>query len=105
MEAERDYILRNRDHWDRWAADWAVEGERSWAQDEPSWGNWKVPESELSLLPDDLDGKDVIELGCGTGYVSAWLARRGARPVGIDNSRRSSKRPVGCSASTGSSSR
>jgi SAM-dependent methyltransferase len=29
---------------------------------------------------------DVVELGCGTGYVSAWLARRGARPVGIDNS-------------------
>jgi SAM-dependent methyltransferase len=28
----------------------------------------------------------VIELGCGTGYVSAWLARRGARPVGVDNS-------------------
>lgn len=28
----------------------------------------------------------MIELGCGTGYVSAWLARRGARPVGIDNS-------------------
>ena len=35
---------------------------------------------------DDLDGLDAIELGCGTGYVSAWLARRGARPVGIDNS-------------------
>jgi SAM-dependent methyltransferase len=33
-----------------------------------------------------LAGLDVIELGCGTGYVSAWLARRGARPVGIDNS-------------------
>src|SRR6202011_855898 len=30
--------------------------------------------------------KDVIELGCGTVYVSAWLARRGARVVGIDNS-------------------
>jgi SAM-dependent methyltransferase len=45
-----------------------------------------VPESQLHLLPDDLDGLDVIELGCGTGYVSAWLARRGARPVGIDNS-------------------
>src|ERR1035437_3916966 len=29
---------------------------------------------------------DVIELGCGTAYVCAWLARRGARPVGIDNS-------------------
>ena len=38
------------------------------------------------MFPDDLSGRDVIELGCGTGYVSAWLARRGARPVGIDNS-------------------
>lgn len=28
----------------------------------------------------------MIELGCGTAYVSSWLARRGARPVGIDNS-------------------
>ena len=34
----------------------------------------------------DLAGKDVIELGCGTAYVSAWLARRGARVVGVDNS-------------------
>jgi SAM-dependent methyltransferase len=32
-------------------------------------------------------GLDVIELGCGTAYVSAWLARRGAHVVGIDNSR------------------
>ena len=31
-----------------------------------------------------LDGKDVVELGCGTAYFSAWLARRGARPVGVD---------------------
>ncbi len=23
-------------------------------------------------------------MGCGTGYVSAWLARRGAHPVGLD---------------------
>jgi SAM-dependent methyltransferase len=38
------------------------------------------------MLPDDLAGKDAIELGCGTAYVSAWMARRGARVVGIDNS-------------------
>jgi len=36
------------------------------------------------MLPDDLDGLRVAELGCGTAYVSAWLARRGARPVGLD---------------------
>jgi SAM-dependent methyltransferase len=45
-----------------------------------------VPESELRVLPDRLEGLDAIELGCGTAYVSAWLARRGVRPVGIDNS-------------------
>ena len=37
-------------------------------------------------MPPRLDGADALELGCGTGYVSAWLARRGARPVGVDNS-------------------
>jgi SAM-dependent methyltransferase len=25
-----------------------------------------------------------VELGCGTAYFSAWLAKRGARPVGVD---------------------
>ena len=48
---------------------------------------WQVPESELRVLP-DVDGQDVIELGCGTAYWSAWLARRGARVTGIDNSAR-----------------
>ena len=38
----------------------------------------------MRILPDDLEGRDAVELGCGTGYVSAWLARRGARPVGVD---------------------
>jgi SAM-dependent methyltransferase len=49
-----------------------------------TWGVWGVPESELRALPDDLAGLDVVELGCGTAYFSAWLARRGARPVGVD---------------------
>jgi SAM-dependent methyltransferase len=31
-------------------------------------------------------GMAAIELGCGTAYVSAWMARRGATVVGIDNS-------------------
>jgi SAM-dependent methyltransferase len=45
-----------------------------------------VPEADAGMLPPSVDGLDVIELGCGTAYVSSWLARRGARPVGIDNS-------------------
>jgi SAM-dependent methyltransferase len=38
------------------------------------------------MLPDDLNRMDAIELGCGTAYVSSWLARQGARVVAIDNS-------------------
>lgn len=86
MGEEPDHILRNRSGWDGWAADFVTPGEASWARDEPAWGVWEVSESSLGVLPEDLEGKDTVELGCGTGYVSAWLARRGARPVGIDNS-------------------
>ena len=83
-----EYVRRNRDAWDKFAAEYVGPGERSWAEQpgQERWGIFGVPEAELHLLPDDLAGLDTIELGCGTGYVSAWLARRGARPVGIDNS-------------------
>jgi SAM-dependent methyltransferase len=55
----------------------------AWAAEELTWGLFDVPERELGVLGDVAD-LDVIELGCGTAYVSALLARRGARPVGVD---------------------
>lgn len=79
-----EYVLRNRAAWDIMSEDYEEAGRKSW-QEEPSWGIWNIPEAELLLLP-NVDGKDVIELGCGTAYVSAWLTRRGARVTGIDNS-------------------
>jgi SAM-dependent methyltransferase len=85
-ESLPEHVLANREAWDRWAPEFVPRGRRAWASTAPGWGIWNVPESELHLLPDDLAGKDAIELGCGTAYVSAWLARLGARPVGIDNS-------------------
>jgi SAM-dependent methyltransferase len=81
-----DHVLRNRDHWDRQAPGYAAAGEANWSAAVPTWGIWSVPESEIGMLPPELAGTDAIELGCGTAYVSAWLARRGARVVGIDNS-------------------
>ena len=59
-----------------------------WSATEPHWGLWATPEPQVSMLPDDLAGMDTIELGCGTGYVSSWLARAGARPVGVDISQK-----------------
>jgi SAM-dependent methyltransferase len=81
-----EHVAANRAYWDEQAPDYVANGEASWATDEPRWGIWGIPEAAIHLLPADLEGREVIELGCGTAYVSAWLARRGARPVGIDNS-------------------
>jgi len=81
-----EHVAGNREVWDVMAADYAIAGEKNWATDAVSWGVFSVPEEQLHLLPANLAGKDVIELGCGTAYVSAWLAKRGANPVGIDNS-------------------
>jgi SAM-dependent methyltransferase len=82
-----EHVRRNRAVWDEeWAVDYVEPGRRNWREEEPSWGIWGVPESHIRLLPDSVQDLDTIELGCGTAYVSAWLARRGARPTGIDNS-------------------
>ena len=80
-----EHVAKNRAYWDAMADQWVEKGRRDWESSDPVWGIWRIPESEAKLLP-DVRGMDVIELGCGTAYVSAWLARRGARPVGIDNS-------------------
>jgi len=83
-----EHVRLNRASWDRAAAEYVGPGERAWATDEPAWGIFGVPEAEVGFFRTELADKDVIELGCCTGYVSAWIARRGGRPVGIDNSPR-----------------
>ncbi len=49
----------------------------------------------------DVDGRDVVELGCGTAYLSARLARRGARPVGVDVSPEQLETARRCMGETG----
>jgi ubiquinone/menaquinone biosynthesis C-methylase UbiE len=77
------HAASNREAWAKEAASYVPGAERNWAADEITWGILDVPEGELGLLG-GVAGKDVVELGCGTAYVSAWLARRGAKPVGVD---------------------
>lgn len=59
------------------------QADQKWSADEISWGIFDIPESQVDVIG-DVAGLDVVELGCGTAYFSAWLARRGARPVGVD---------------------
>jgi SAM-dependent methyltransferase len=76
--------LKNREVWTKANAEYTDQKAReSWAKDEIDWGMFSGPESELNTLG-DVHGKDVIELGCGTAYFGAWLAKRGARVTGVD---------------------
>ena len=79
-----EHALRNRELWTRSNAEYTDRNATaSWAQEEITWGMFKVPESEVGVLG-DVAGLDVLDLGCGIAYFSAWLARRGARVVGLD---------------------
>ena len=78
------YVSVNRDVWNKDAANWIGFGERLWAAAAPEWGNWGKPTAELQMLPDDMTGLTAIELGCGTGYVSGWMSKRGAQVTAID---------------------
>jgi ubiquinone/menaquinone biosynthesis C-methylase UbiE len=49
---------------------------------------WCIPPSRLPVRPAELADMTAVEFGCGSAYVSAWLARCGARPVRADISAR-----------------
>jgi SAM-dependent methyltransferase len=79
-----DSIRRNIAEWTRTNAEYTdASATDAWAQEEITWGLWHVPDSELNALG-DVSGLDVVELGCGTAYFSARLAKHGAHPVGVD---------------------
>jgi SAM-dependent methyltransferase len=78
------YVQQNIANWTRANAEYTdAAAAAAWAGDEITWGVFGATESELNVLGDVRD-LDVIELGCGTAYFSAWLSRRGARVVGVD---------------------
>jgi SAM-dependent methyltransferase len=54
--------------------------------DERPWNALYERPATLALLP-NVNGKDVLDAGCGHGWYADWLARKGARVVAVDRSR------------------
>src|SRR5271157_5674431 len=82
--APGDHVRHNRAVWDRQSTGYdrrhsSVLGGRHAA----AWGVFRVPESDLRLFG-PVRGRRVLELGCGAARWSIALARRGARPTGLD---------------------
>jgi SAM-dependent methyltransferase len=78
---------RNRTLWSEVNAQFTDgDAEGRWTEREITWGLFRTSEAALDVLG-DVDGARVVELGCGTAYLSAWLARGAARVVAVDLSR------------------
>ena len=47
-----EHVRHNRAHWDQLAPQFVSAGEHGWAINEPNWGIWSVPESEVHMFPE-----------------------------------------------------
>jgi ubiquinone/menaquinone biosynthesis C-methylase UbiE len=81
-----DHERHNREFWDA-DADAYQDAHGAALTGQPrAWGVWRIPDADLAVLG-DVRGRDVLEYGCGAAQWSIALARDGARPVGLDQSR------------------
>ena len=68
------------DQWAKLTSDAPVSGIRKTVRA----GRDRMRETLLSWLPEDLQGRRILDAGCGTGALAVELARRGAHVVAID---------------------
>jgi 2-polyprenyl-3-methyl-5-hydroxy-6-metoxy-1,4-benzoquinol methylase len=69
--------------------------DRRW-RDENAWPAWRidgVPEVVRDAVEDRwmTEGMRALDVGCGLGYTTAWLAQHGLEVLGVDVSRRAIK--------------
>jgi SAM-dependent methyltransferase len=84
VSATGRHVRKNRRDWDQESDEYQrLHAPQLNTWDRPGWGTHSIPEGRLSVLG-DVTGKDVLEFGCGGAQWSIALARRGARPVGLD---------------------
>src|ERR1700679_1465288 len=87
MRSLTDHARKNAAHWDRQSDQYEARHATQLSEHPLAWGCWSIPETQLHALG-NVEGKDVLELGCGAARWSIALAKLGARPVGLDISAR-----------------
>lgn len=76
-------VRANRSYWDGSAAEYLADHGSFLGDSRFIWCPEGVDEADARLLG-DVSGRDVLEIGCGAGQCSRWLAVSGARATGID---------------------
>jgi ubiquinone/menaquinone biosynthesis C-methylase UbiE len=81
MSSADERVAANVAQWTKTNAEFTDEqAARSWRNDDIGWGVFGIADEWFG----DVAGLDVVELGCGTAFEGARLARKGARVVGVD---------------------
>jgi SAM-dependent methyltransferase len=76
-------VAGNRLWWDGQAEEYYREHGPFLGDDRFVWGPEGLDEADAGLLG-PVAGRHVLEVGCGAAQCSRWLARQGARVVGLD---------------------
>lgn len=83
-EPPRSTARRHRELWAQVSAEHTdAEADERWQSRGIEWGLFRLSERRLGVVG-DVTGLDVVEVGCGTAYLSAHLSRAGARVVAVD---------------------
>lgn len=77
-------VHANRRWWDSAAAEYQAEHGAFLRDGGFVWGPEGLDEVDAHLLGADLAGRRALEVGCGAGQCSRWLAAQGAQPVAFD---------------------
>jgi SAM-dependent methyltransferase len=90
----------SRAWWDADAADYLAEHGTDIGDVDFVWCPEGLREADACLLG-DVEGRRVLEVGCGSAPCARWLATRGAWPVGLDLSDGMLRHAVSSNAETG----
>ena len=75
---QAEHTRGTREAYDQLAAVWSA------STDDGPYNGWLERPELRALIPGSLDGKDVIDAGCGSGAQAEWLLSQGARVTGFD---------------------
>jgi len=75
--------VKNRRFWDSASDAYQAAHGTTLKEKALAWGVWRIPESQLRVLG-DIEGRDVLELGCGAAQWTLALLEQRARAVGVD---------------------
>ena len=86
---EREALYCTAEYWDWKAIEHEGNAVSMWPNNKLNSDYDEEQMQALAAFLSTAEGKDVLDLGCGTGRLSRWLAARGGRVVGVDFSGRS----------------